>query len=98
MTEKLYRSPHTAFIIGFERPEPHDDTSYLANLLTSEIAVLKGPSTVIWEILDQPASTEEIVTEISDIYGLPRETIAESVLVFLDSLLNQGLLHRVSES
>ncbi len=84
--------------MGFECSEPYDDASYLANLLTSEIAVLKGPSTVIWEILDQPASTEEIITEISDVYGLPREAVAESVLVFLDSLLNQGLLQRVNGS
>lgn len=96
MTERLCRSPHTAFIMGFESPDSTDDASYLANLLTSEIAVLKGPSTVIWEILEHPTSTEEIITEVTDVYGLPREAVAESVLAFLYSLLSQGLLHRLS--
>ena len=86
------RSPHTAFVMGIDHEGVENDISYVANLLTSEIAVLQGPSAVIWDILESPSATEAIFDEITNLYGVPQETVAESVLTFLDSLKEQGLV------
>lgn len=86
------RAPHTAFVMGFESDASPDDASYIANLKTSEIVVLKGPSAVIWEILEQPTGSESLISEIKDIYGVSRETVAPSVLAFLQELREQGLI------
>lgn len=94
MTTVYRRSPHIAYIMGYEDSVSSDDASYVANLKTSDIAVLKGPSAVIWEILEQPANSEAIISEIRDIYGVPQETVAPSILSFLDELLRQDLIQR----
>ncbi|MFW0182954.1 PqqD family protein [Rothia sp. CCM 9417] len=91
-TMRYSRANHIGFIMGFESGQSADDETYVANLLTSEISVLRGPSALIWEILDSPRSSEEIIADIQDIYGVPRETVADSVLNFLDSLVRQNLL------
>lgn len=92
MSALYRRTPHAAYVLGFEHDVIADDASYVANLLTSEIAVLNGPSAVIWEILEGPTTSEDIIAEVTDIYGVPRETVAVSVLSFLDSLEQQGLI------
>lgn len=86
------RAGHVAYIMGFENNDALDDETYVAHLLTSEIAVLKGPSAVIWETLEEPQTAERIIAEIQQIYGVPQETVAESVLSFLDSLVHKELL------
>lgn len=91
------RCPHTAFVMGFESEDATDDASYVANLLTSNIAVLNGPSAVIWEILEKPTTSEDIILEITEIYGVSKETVAASVLDFLYDLKAQGLVE-VSEN
>lgn len=95
MSSLYQRANHTAFMMGFDDKNPDKDASYIAHLLTSEIAVLRGPSAVIWEILEEPTSSEDIIAEMTDIYGVPRETVAASVLSFLESLEQQGLITRV---
>ncbi|WP_237198679.1 PqqD family protein [Rothia nasimurium] len=92
MSTLYRRAPHVAFVLSFEHDAIADNASYVANLNTSEIAVLNGPSAVIWEILEEATTTEAIIAEITDIYGVPRETVAESVFSFLDSLEQQGLI------
>ena len=92
MSALYQRTPHAAYVLGFEHDVIADDASYVANLLTSEIAVLNGPSAVIWEILEEPTTSEDIIAEVTDIYGVTRETVAVSVLSFLDSLEQQGMI------
>lgn len=89
------RVEHVAYIMGFESNDVSDDETYVANLRTSEIAVLKGPSAVIWEALDEPQTADGIIAEIQQIYDVPLETVTESVLNFLDSLVQKGLLATV---
>lgn len=86
------RAEHVGYIMGFETNDAEDDETYVANLLTSEISVLQGPSAVIWEVLEEPQTAEGVISEIQQIYDVPRETVTESVLSFLDSLTRQGLL------
>lgn len=96
--EVVYKRPeHIAYVMGFESNDALDDETYVAHLLTSEIAVLKGPSAVIWETLERPQTAEEIIAELQQIYDVPRETVAESVLNFLDSLVQKGLLTATTE-
>lgn len=93
------RAPHTAFVMGPDGDDAASAASYVANLLTSEIAVLNGPSTLIWEILETPSASEAIISQITEIYGVPRETVAPSILGFLDSLVSRGLvIHQGEES
>lgn len=95
MSSLYRRAPHTAFVMGYDNSTT-DDACYVANLLTSEIAVLNGPSAVIWEILEEPCTSETIIAEVTEIYGISRDTVAPSVLGFLETLTDQGLLKRGS--
>lgn len=92
MSSLYQRAPHTAFVEGADGDGAASAASYVANLLTSEIAVLNGPSTLIWEILETPSTSEAIISEITEMYGVSRETVAPSVLGFLDSLVGRGLV------
>lgn len=95
---KLVRSPHTAFVLASDYAPGGEDSFYVANLLTSELAILQGPSAVIWEILEEPTSTHALISEITEIYGVTREVVSASVLAFLDSMEAQGLIQRVAAS
>ncbi|WP_326503522.1 PqqD family peptide modification chaperone [Rothia nasimurium] len=97
MSIEYRRAPHTAFIMGVDSTVSPDDASYVANLKTSEIAVLQGPSAVIWEILETPINSEDLIAEITDIYQVSHDTVAASVIGFLSSLEAQGLVE-VKES
>lgn len=95
---KLVRSPHTAFVLASDYAPGGEDSFYVANLLTSELAILQGPSAVIWEILEEPTSTHALISEITEIYGVTREVVSASVLAFLDSMEVQGLIQRLETS
>ena len=94
-SNKLMRSPHTAFVLASDYVTGSEDSFYVANLLTSELAILQGPSAVIWEILEEATSTHALISEITEIYGVTREVVSGSVLAFLDSMEAQGLIQRV---
>lgn len=95
-SNRLVRSPHTAFVLASDYAPGGEDSFYVANLLTSELAILQGPSAVIWEILEEPTSTHALISEITEIYGVTREVVSTSVLAFLDSMEAQGLIQRVA--
>ena len=86
------RSQSVAFVMGYDNIDSPDDFIYVANLKTSDIAVLNGPSAVIWEILEKPTSSESLIAEIKDIYMVPQETVAPSIINFLEEMKNRGLI------
>lgn len=88
------RSPSTAFIYHSNISDIADseESLYIANIETSNIYTLNEVGISIWELLESPLGSDEIVLEISTIYGIDQETISESILAFLSSLKNQGLI------
>lgn len=86
------RSQSVAFVLGYDNVDSPDDATYVANLQTSDIAILNGPSAVIWEILEKPTSSESLIAEIKDIYMVSRETVAPSIINFLEEMKNRGLI------
>lgn len=69
-----------------------EESLYIANIETSNIYTLNGVGISIWELLEAPKGSDEIIFEISAIYGIEQETISESIFAFLDNLKNQGLI------
>lgn len=91
------RAEHVGYVVGYESKDISDDETYVANLLTSKIAVLQGPSALIWDLLKEPQTAEGIISEIKEIYGVQGETVEEGVLNFLKSLVEQGLAKDTQE-
>ena len=98
MSTLYQRAASVAFVMGYENMDTPDDATYVANLKTSDIAVLNGPSAVIWEILEKPTSSESLITEMKDIYGVPHEIVAPSILSFLKDMENRGLIEIIDVS
>ncbi|MDO4898396.1 MAG: PqqD family protein [Rothia sp. (in: high G+C Gram-positive bacteria)] len=92
MTFIYKRAQAVAYVMGFEDNGYSDEFSYIANLNTSQISALSGPAALMWEILERPQASEDIVQEVSTIYGVSQETVAGAVISFLDDLLQQGLI------
>lgn len=93
---KYSRAPHTAFIYDDEtRPDPRDSSLlYVSNLQTSEILVLENSGSIIWEILATPASEEEIVSSLAEVYEQPPSLVRPSTLAFLAALEEKGLVSK----
>ena len=54
--------------------------------------VFEGPSFEIWARIDGTRTEEQIVDELVEAYGAPREQIAHDVREFLAELLRLGLI------
>jgi len=54
--------------------------------------VFEGPSFEIWTRIDGTRTEEQIVDELVEAYGAPREQIAHDVHEFLAELLRLGLI------
>lgn len=74
-----------------------EESLYIANIETSTIYTLNGVGISIWELLEIPKGSEDIIFEMSTIYGIDQETISESIFAFLDNLKNQGLIEEVEK-
>lgn len=85
------RAREVAFVMGFEKLGSDDTISYVTNLKTSQTRAFSGPSSLIWEILETPQTSDQLIADVAEIYGVPHETVAEGVLSFLEELVAQGL-------
>lgn len=76
-----------------------DGVAYVLNLGYLETQqspyVFEGPSFEIWTRIDGERSEEQIVDELTELYGAPREQIAADVHAFLTQLLE---LHLIEET
>lgn len=48
--------------------------------------------TSIWELLDQPKSIKQLISELQAVYEVSAEQCESDVLPFLDTLINKELL------
>lgn len=69
-----------------------ESVTYVANLTTSEISALTGPSESIWLELETPLGLDELVGVLADFYGEAPETIAPDVEAFVQQLQEMQLL------
>lgn len=69
-----------------------ESVTYVANLTTSEISVLTGPSESIWLELETPLGLDELVGVLASLYGQAPETIAPDVEAFVQQLQEMQLL------
>ena len=90
------RAEHTAFVYDTDLNDSQEssDKLYLANLLTSELLVLEGSGPVIWDLLDEPKTTNTLMTQVAETFEVSVETVEAPVLSFLSSLENQGFVQR----
>lgn len=92
----ISRSPHTASIYQSDLEaglaEGEAEMLYIANLASSAIYTVQGVGLTIWELLESPLGPDELLSEITDIYGVDRETVAQAVFDFLGTMAERGLL------
>jgi pyrroloquinoline quinone biosynthesis protein D len=60
--------------------------------LTDPPLVLEGSAAEIWQRVDGERETDQIVAELVELYGEPREVIAAAVESFLADLVSRGLI------
>ena len=85
MKEKLQRRP------GVVSAEASGET-VLVRESAGRFYGLGETGTAIWARLDQPCSTEELVTTVAEEYGLPEERVTADLCAFLDALRREELV------
>jgi Coenzyme PQQ synthesis protein D (PqqD) len=53
---------------------------------------LAGTGIDVWDALDRPRNVEEVVTDVSNRFGVSTETVRSDVLALVDALGSAGLL------
>lgn len=75
----------------------HDDRAVVLNLprVTEQQSpyVFDGVAFEIWRRIDGTRSEEQIVAELAEAFGAPRERVAEDVAAFVAQLRELGLVH-----
>lgn len=71
------------------------DAVYLAPLPDGEIHVLAGSALVIFRIACEK-SQRTVASRVAEVAGVPEESISNDVEIFLDTLVNAGLLWPVA--
>ncbi|WP_159451337.1 PqqD family protein [Demequina sp. NBRC 110054] len=78
----------------------HDDYTVVLNLVRLKEQqspyVFEGPSFEIWTRIDGTRDEAQIVDELVEQFGAPREQIASDVRTFLAELLGLGLIEDVA--
>ena len=68
------------------------DRRILMGPSTEDVLVVEGTGVPIWDALEQPASEEDLVTELSDRFGVRAEDVRGEVASFLTELRSAGLV------
>ncbi|MGV3148525.1 PqqD family protein [Rothia sp. 11273D007AR] len=92
MPSVFRRSPVSATATKSSVSDEAQTIFYVANLMTSELSVLEGSSVLIWELLEKPYSLEELLIDVSDIYGVEQELVSPGINDFLEAMQQQGLV------
>ncbi|MGH2554331.1 MAG: PqqD family protein [Actinomycetota bacterium] len=58
---------------------------------------LSGTAAVVWSVLEEPCSREELVTELAEMYSIPPEGIVADVGTLLADLLQRGVIEEIPE-
>ena len=68
------------------------DRRILMGASTENVVVLEGTGGPIWDALEQPASEDDLVAELSDRFGVGAEDVRREVASFLTELRSVGLV------
>ena len=53
-------------------------------------------ATMIWELIESPTTTDELVEKIYDEYNETKEQIEKDVHIFIEKLKNSGMIRMVN--
>ncbi len=67
------------------------DRRILMGPSTEDVLVVEGTGGPIWDALEQPASDDDLVAELSDRFGVRAEDVRGGVASFLTELRSVGL-------
>ncbi|MGH9179077.1 MAG: PqqD family peptide modification chaperone [Acidimicrobiales bacterium] len=73
-----------------------DGETVLLDEVTGATHLLNPVATVIWKCFDGTGSIDELVTDLADAFGAPREMVAEDVLALAREVGANGLLEGVA--
>ncbi len=68
------------------------DRRILMGPSTEDVLVVEGTGVPIWDALEQPASEEDLVAELSESFGVQAEEVRGEVESFLTELRSAGLV------
>jgi hypothetical protein len=68
----------------------------LASPRHDAVDVLPGTAAAVWELLNEPASAPELSRELSSLFGVGAERVAEDIAPLLEELVERGWLERVA--
>lgn len=92
---KYQRCATTAYVYGSEISLDNQEVLYVADIESSHIFTFNRVGLLIWELLETPMGGEELIHEMAEIYGVDRETVADSIFDFLATLERQGFIEQV---
>jgi hypothetical protein len=69
-----------------------DEGTLLAHPESAAFEELSSSGAVIWELLEEPSTTDQLIGRVANLYGTPAETVAHGVTTLLASLMDQGFL------
>jgi hypothetical protein len=72
------------------------ESTVLLNPATGATVALDTTGSLVWSVLDGSSRLEEIVTDLADVFGVPREVVGPDVLELVRSLGRAGLLDGVA--
>ncbi|OOY05782.1 PqqD family protein [Thioclava sp. F28-4] len=71
---------------------PYGDGVAILDLNSNAYFSLDSIGAIVWNLLGDEKSVEEIIDTISGAYSVPRDTVAEDVSVLLTDLHENGLV------
>ena len=69
-----------------------DDETIILDAITQEYFSINEIGKVIWSLLEEKKSLEDIKVEMLDMYEVPQEQLEKDVLNFLQALEQKGLI------
>jgi hypothetical protein len=84
-SSKLKRNPEMVF-------SEMDGEIVMMSIENSEYYGLDPVASRIWELLEQPATIEQLVEKLQDEYEVDYETCLKDVIAFADELLEKKIL------
>jgi PqqD family protein of HPr-rel-A system len=72
-----------------------EDDVVLYNPRTDAVSSLDSIGSLVWELLDEPATAEELAAGLSERFGAEPDDVTADLLALFGALLASGLIERV---